>query len=479
MESATAQSKTDASNLALNQVYNDMPQSSPGWEKDYKFIKNKEGEKKKIKVTLADGSVIKVPQREEIVKPTGVQADIVAGQQELAKNFTNLANDQLTKISGILSQPLTFEGMPDVNKPTLQSSYGTINDQFALDDTIDPTGIGVQSELGDAGSIMSDYARPDTDLVGSVDDMTAGMTMGYDPKTGEIVRNYGPTDYSADRTKVEQAIMSRVDPYFERRMAAEEAKRAAQGLAPGTTAANEQQFETNRAYNDATMQAVLAGGQEQSRLAGLAQQAATFQNTATQQARANEMAAAQFTNSAAGQAFSQKLQTGTFQNAARAQEEAENLAHAGFFNGAQAQTFAQLLQRGQFHNAADAQQWMQNAAQTNLTNANQMAREASAGTAAAFGNQVAGQNYSYDVDAYNRAVNEMLQERQGPLNEIIALMGGGTGIAMPDFQDPFRMTNTSPDVMGMLNSNYQQGSANATANNNMWMQGITSLNPFG
>ncbi len=76
-------------------------------------------------------------------------------------------------------------------------------------------------------------------------------------------------DYSADRRRVEDAILTRSNEGFDRREAALESKLINQGLTPGSEGWREQMDQLGRDRNDATTQAILTGGQEQSRMAGL------------------------------------------------------------------------------------------------------------------------------------------------------------------------------------------------------------------
>lgn len=94
--------------------------------------------------------------------------------------------------------------------------------------------------------------------------------------------DYGVKDYSDDRRRVEDAIMSRYDRQFSDTEAALDQKLRNQGLMPGSEAYDTQFRQMREMQNDATMQAILAGGQEQSRLAGLDLGAANFQNNTRQ-----------------------------------------------------------------------------------------------------------------------------------------------------------------------------------------------------
>ena len=72
------------------------------------------------------------------------------------------------------------------------------------------------------------------------------------------------------RDQVTDALLSRLEPQFDRDRRAMETQLVNQGFTPGSTGYNEAFDEFNRAKTDARMQALLAGGQEQSRLFGLA-----------------------------------------------------------------------------------------------------------------------------------------------------------------------------------------------------------------
>lgn len=79
-----------------------------------------------------------------------------------------------------------------------------------------------------------------------------------------------PTDFSADRQKYEDALMERLNPQIARDRSSMEAKLVNQGLRPGSQAYNDAVSELGRNSNDARLGAILNGGQEQSRMFGLA-----------------------------------------------------------------------------------------------------------------------------------------------------------------------------------------------------------------
>jgi hypothetical protein len=143
----------------------------------------------------------------------------------------------------------------------------------------------------------------------------------------------GQNDFSGDRQRVEDALYGRsarrLDDQFGRREESERSRLLASGLIEGTQAYERQMRDLNEArtdaYGDLRDRAVLAGGQEQSRLFG-------DQLQARQQGFGERTTQGQFANQSANQ---------NFQN---------ELARSGFFNEAQQQEFMQRLANAQLGN---------------------------------------------------------------------------------------------------------------------------------
>lgn len=93
----------------------------------------------------------------------------------------------------------------------------------------------------------------------------------------------GNDDYEESRKRVEEALYSRLNPSLERDREALETKLANQGIMLGSDLYRQGVDEFTRQSNDARMQTVLAGGQEQSRLFGMDTTRAGFNNTLRQQ----------------------------------------------------------------------------------------------------------------------------------------------------------------------------------------------------
>lgn len=122
----------------------------------------------------------------------------------------------------------------------------------------------------------------------------------------------GTDDFSADRTKVENALYSRIDPKLQRNEDDLRNRLANQGIMQGSEAYGREMDDMNQAKNDAYNQAILAGGQEQSRLFGLGL-------NARQQAVGEQNAQGAFANSAQNQAYGQDYQNAQLSNSARQQ----------------------------------------------------------------------------------------------------------------------------------------------------------------
>lgn len=151
---------------------------------------------------------------------------------------------------------------------------------------------------------------------------------GIPGQAGDITRTYG-TDWSEDRQRVEDALMSRLNPQLDRDRSTLEQRLADQGIAIGSEAYTRAMSDFGQQSNDARIAAILAGGQEQSRLAGLEAQRAGFQNSAQQQAFGQATGLAQLEGDNAYRAAGFDNQTALQQqNADAAMYDAQNAARA-------------------------------------------------------------------------------------------------------------------------------------------------------
>ncbi len=192
------------------------------------------------------GKQVTVPQFTRDVKLSSQQNWLYNQQMEAASHMNALANQQIIRLGNTMGKPFTTNGLPS-----------------AVNSITNPT--------------LNTNAP-------------------------------GPSDFSADRQRVEDAIFARQNTQFDRDEAAMRQRLASQGLTPGSEAYNGEVDRFNQAKTDARTQAILAGGEEQSRLFNMA--------VGQQQAQ----------NAALGQQFNQNAQAGDFRNAARQNAFTESLA---------------------------------------------------------------------------------------------------------------------------------------------------------
>lgn len=135
-----------------------------------------------------------------------------------------------------------------------------------------------------------------------------------------IQMGVGANDFSEDRRRVEEALSSRLEPQFVRDEDALRTRLSNQGITQGSAAWGAEADAMNRARTDARMQAVLAGGNEQSRLFGLDLAKGNFANQAQQQGYAQEMGQANLQNQAAQARIAEALSNAGLANQGRGAE---------------------------------------------------------------------------------------------------------------------------------------------------------------
>jgi hypothetical protein len=361
--------------------------------------------------TDSSGKTVTVPTTNRTVSLDPAQQAILNQQNQANLGLGKLANSEIGKLGGALNKPfVTAQTLPAAGKPVAAPSLDTrrIN--------ADP----MQRQIADAGQITGNIAD-------------AGSIQRGFGDAGEIQRNYGPTDYSADRKKVEDAFLSRSNDQFARDESALDTKLRNQGLTPGSEAYNTQFDQLRRARNDETNQAILYGGQEQSRLAGLSRDAAQFGNDAQQQAYAQALGRGQFSNEAQGQQFGQNQTRSQFSNDAQAQRFGQNQAKGLFANQATQSTFDNgLSSQGAINTARSAQYGLSSSAADAQT-ANR-----------------------------KRALEEAFALRQQPINEALGL-ASGTQLNVPQFSAPYQQGVNAAPIADLIGQDYQSRLANSNA----------------
>lgn len=214
-----------------------------------------------------------VPQFQATQTLSSDQQRLLDQQEKLGQNLNTLAIGQVGNLSGLLSKPVGDMWMP-------QGNY----------------------DLPDAPKLNS--------LAG------ANLTPNYQSSIaqGDIQKSIGPNDYEKARSSVENAMMARLQPQIDRDRSAMLAQLANQGVATGSQAYRDAIDAFNRNVADQRTQVVLAGGQEQSRLADLAAQQGTFANAAQAQQFSQDTQQAQFYNQMQQQALQDLYNKANFGN---------------------------------------------------------------------------------------------------------------------------------------------------------------------
>ena len=239
------------------------------------------------------GSSTPMPDRNQFMTPgsdewtanislSPAQQALLDQDNRIKTQLGQTAESQLGRVNAAMSQPFDTSGM---------TAYRST-----------PQGGGAQNFTAPQANYMRDIAG------------------------GNIQTSLPNSDYGAQRTSVENAIYSRLNPQLERDRQAQEARLANQGLAIGSEGYREEMDALGRQANDARMQAILAGGQEQSRLAGLDLQAGQFANQAQQQGFGQNATRAALNNSVNDTQFNQGIQTAGFNNQANQQNFAQQIA---------------------------------------------------------------------------------------------------------------------------------------------------------
>lgn len=288
-ETAAAQTSTNVTTAIANGYLGNINQNTPDGSLQYSY-----GDYKTVKDPTT-GATYQVPTT-TVTQTLSPQQQAIKDQNDKASlNLATLANNQSGRLDNLLGTPFNLNGAPaaaDPSKlavPTYQNFTG---------------GPQLQTSAGNAG---------------------------------DITKSYG-IDF--DTSKYEDALMQRLNPQLAQNREALELRLSLQGLQPGSPAYDRAIDAATRQENDARIGAVLNAGQEQSRLAGLAQNQATFQNSAQNQGFTQGLANAQLGNSANQQMYSNQTSATAANNALsdqrfnaqQAANNAQNQARSTYLN---------------------------------------------------------------------------------------------------------------------------------------------------
>ncbi|ASP92764.1 tail fiber domain-containing protein [Sinorhizobium meliloti] len=419
-ETASAQTATNIGTSVANNVMGNVNQVTPDGNLTYTYTTQKwkdplSGKEYDLQVPTATQTL---SQQQQAIKNQTDAAEL---------NMATLANNQSGKLNNLLGSPL------DISKAPAAGNAGAIGlpqyQQFQ-------SGPQLQTSLGNYGNVQSSIAG-----AGNIQKQVAesGQIQNSLSNAGDITRSY---DVDFDTSKYEDTLMQRMNPQLSQSRQALETQLANQGLQPGSEAYNRAIDAATRQENDARYGAILAAGQEQSRIAGLAQNQATFQNSAQQQAYNQLLGSGQFANSAQAQQYAQNANNMQMGNSAQQQQFGQNQAQLQANNAAQQQKFGQGLAGAQFGNDALQQQY-------------QNQNTATAGNNALQDQSFNSQQSKFNMQNQQRAqyLNELYAQRNQPINEIIGLMSGAQ-VNSPSFVPTQSNPMPTVDYAGLVQQDY-------------------------
>jgi hypothetical protein len=172
---------------------------------------------------------------------------------------TAVANANMGNVNQITPDGnLTYDqsGSYTWNDPYTGQSYNI--PKFTATQTLSPSGTALKKQTDAANLNMATLARDQSGRLNNI------LSKPFDPNS--VKAPSLTTDFSADRQKVEDALMARLNPQLQRDEEALRTRLSNQGIKLGSTAFDRGIDEQTRAGNDARLGAILSAGQEQSRL---------------------------------------------------------------------------------------------------------------------------------------------------------------------------------------------------------------------
>lgn len=363
----------------------------------------------------------------------------------LQLGMMGLANNQIGQIGQTLGQPADASNLPGwADRSGTGPQFGASLDapQFQ---TTGVTAPQFQTDGVSAPQFGGDLTAPEYQT-GGVN--APGLSTSY------------VDDFSQDRQRVEDALFERMTPSLQQDQSRLENQLMQQGLTPGSAAWDRSMQNHAMGVNDARTSAILAAGQEQSRMAGLSRDQAMFGNQAAQQGFQNEFGLQDYSNQMGRQGFADQQAI---------QGRSDQLAQQQFGNQFALQDYGNQMGQQGFQNQFALQDYGNQMAQQGFGN-----QQAIQGREDALGQQgwqnqqqaAAGQDQQRQ-----QALAEMLALRNQPINELGAMMGMGQ-LQGPNYAQTPQTNMPTTDVAGIQNNHFNQQQQNyqqqMQQRNQMW-----------
>jgi len=348
------------------------------------------------------------------------QQRLYDAQMQLSQGLASTAQSQLGSVQNSLSQPFSTSGFtPWANVPQGGTSAQSRLPVQGLDMQryqVQPMNIQRQS-LPTMGSLSSGNVS----AVGGTPLQTEVNMTGVRQLPGQID--------DASRKRVEEALMSRINPQYQADEQALRTRLLNSGIEVGTDAYNREMNNFGQRLNDARMQAVLAGGQEETRQVGL-------QQGLQQQEFDQAVGRGRFHNDASQMDFSRAFSNAQLQQQAAAiNNNAAIQSYMAQLQG-QGQDFNQQLQIGQYQDQMAGNQFMRDLQGANFANS---AADTQTQRQMQIDNMVqamALQNAQFGNTQRAQQFNEQQFLRQLPMSELNALRNGSQ-VQSPSFPQYF------------------------------------------
>jgi len=200
-----------------------------------------------------------------------------------------------TMQAGNLPQLSQASGLPQATQASGLPQASTMG---ALPQLSQASGLPQGSQAGNLPQLSQGAMMP------GASQGTAGPQFGQVGTNANLMDSYTPEGgFSADRQRVEDALMGRLGTQRERDMEGLRTQLLNQGVNIGSEAYSRAMQDFDRTNTDMRTSAILASGQEQSRLLGEARGAAGFTNDARQAGYQNQLTGTQFNNANNMQAY--------------------------------------------------------------------------------------------------------------------------------------------------------------------------------
>lgn len=390
------------------------------------------------------------------------------------RNIATIGRDQSARIGSLLGTPLSFDRInPAMSAGSVRTgTYGDIGNEAREVYRGQYQGAGDLAERVRTGTYR--------DAGGIAEDVHKGQYRGANGIGEEVYKGQykdtGTIDYSADRQRVEDALMARINPQLERDRAALETKLANQGIMVGSQAWNDAIDSANRASTDARNSAIANAGTEQSRLFGMTRDAINIANE-NERAKVAESQglydrrmegigldnANEARRVAEGQAlFDRRMGAMGFDNANEARRVAES---EGLYNR-RMEGIALNNQNEQLRASESQSAFDRVMAALGFNNANEQQRVAESQGL-----------FDRSLQMRNQGINEATTLRNQPLNEIAALLSGSQ-VAQPNFINTPQTQVAGTDYQGAVYNSYNaqmQAHQQKVASQNAMMGGLFGL----